>query len=215
MSVNGNRRKYELRRRAESQAATRQRIVHAAVALHEKYGPAHTSVSSIAELAGVGRPTVYRHFPDERSLFTACTGHYLLQHPPPDPAVWHAVDDPEERLRLGLLHTYRWYRDTEQMMIVGFRDLPALPVLGEVLAPLFTSFAKAHAVLVEAWPAPASPVLQAAVGHALAFSVWHSLARDFGLSDETAVDLLTTMVVAAARWEVSGVVSPAERRSID
>jgi AcrR family transcriptional regulator len=192
-------RKYELKKRADRQDETRQRIVEAAVELHEQLGPAHTPISAIAERAGVGRPTVYRHFPDERSLFNACTSHYMAQHQLPDATAWLQIADPEERLRFGLLETYRWYRDTEPMMVVAFRDLPGMPVLAEVMEPTFTRFAAAHAVLAEGWSTAASPVLHAAIGHALAFSTWRSLAREFGLPDETVADLLTAMVVSSLR----------------
>src|SRR4051812_23166765 len=101
--MKSNARKYELKKRAERQDETRQRIVEAAVALHEQLGPASTPISAIAERAGVGRPTVYRHFPDERSLFTACTGHYMAQHQLPDITAWRQIAEPEERVRFALL----------------------------------------------------------------------------------------------------------------
>ena len=69
--MKSNRRKYELKKRAERQDETRQRIVEATVALHEELGPAQTSISKIAERAGVRRSTVYRHFPDEDAPFAA------------------------------------------------------------------------------------------------------------------------------------------------
>ena len=46
-------RKYDMTLRAEQQAETRQRIVAAVVALHREVGPAQTTVSAIAERAGV------------------------------------------------------------------------------------------------------------------------------------------------------------------
>jgi len=198
-------RRYELKKRADRQDETRQRIVEAAVALHEQLGPAHTPVSAIAERAGVGRPTVYRHFPDERSLFTACTGHYMAQHHLPDATAWLQIADPEARLQFGLLEMYRWYRETEAMMVVAFRDLPDTPALAEVMEPIFARFAEITAMLAEGWPMPESPVLLAAIGHALAFSTWRSLARDFGLSDETIADLLTAMVVSSTRHDMAAV----------
>src|SRR3954453_12990085 len=67
-------RKYEMKKRAERRQETRQRIVEAAVALHSELGPSRTSVSAIAERAGVQRHTVYAHFPDERELALACSG---------------------------------------------------------------------------------------------------------------------------------------------
>lgn len=198
-------RTYHLKKRAERQDDTRQRIVEATVALHEQLGPARTSISAIAERAGVGRPTVYRHFPDERSLFSACTSHYLARHQPPDPSGWREIVDPAARLRFGLLAIYRWYRETERMMVGAYRDLPELPVLAEVLEPRLRWFAEAHAVLAEGWTAPAPDVLRAAIGHALAFSTWRSLARDHDLGDETVADLLTGMVVSSSLPACAGV----------
>ena len=59
-------RSYQLKRRAERQDETRQRIIEATIELHQTVGPAATTVTDIAQRAGVGRVTVYRHFPDER-----------------------------------------------------------------------------------------------------------------------------------------------------
>src|SRR6185312_8925397 len=92
-------RKYQKKLRAEQQEETRQRIVEAMVALHREVGPARTTISAIAERAGVERLTVYRHFPDERSMFEACTSHYATVVPQPDPARWEGVEEPAERLR--------------------------------------------------------------------------------------------------------------------
>jgi AcrR family transcriptional regulator len=102
-------RKYELRRRAERQDETRQRIVEAAVALHTTLGPARTSVSAIAEKAGVQRHTFYRHFPDERSLIVACSGLFEQQAPLPDPGPWRRIAGAERRLRRGLGELYDYY----------------------------------------------------------------------------------------------------------
>jgi AcrR family transcriptional regulator len=201
VNVKTRTRKYELKKRAQRQDETRQRIVEAAVALHEQLGPSQTSISAIAERAGVGRPTVYRHFPDERSLYTACTSHYLAQHQPPDSVSWRDIADPAKRLRFGLLETYRWYRETEQMTTVMYRDLPEEPELAAVLEPLFAELADAHAVLVEGWATPAPALLRAAVGHALAFSTWRSLAGNYRLSDEIVADLLTAMIVSSVPQE--------------
>ena len=60
-------------------------------------GPRETTVSAIAERAGVERLTVYRHFPNEKGLFAACTAHYMSLHPPPDPRSWSSVHDLGER----------------------------------------------------------------------------------------------------------------------
>ena len=123
------RRKYTKTLRAEQQDETRQRIVEATVKLHEALGPAQTSIKAIAEEAGVQRLTVYRHFPDDESLFEACTSHYLGLHPPPDLVTWAAIQDASERSRAALIAFYHYYGQTKQMWTVAYRDVDALEAL--------------------------------------------------------------------------------------
>src|ERR1700754_582759 len=99
-------RTYTLKRRAEQQADTRRRIVEAAVELHGTVGPAATTVSMVAERAGVQRHTFYAHFPDERSLLMACSALVFERDPFPDAALLRTIDDPVERLRAGLRGIY-------------------------------------------------------------------------------------------------------------
>src|ERR671934_2343185 len=109
-------RKYELKRRAERQQETRRRIVEAAVELHRTKGPARTTLSDVARRAGVQRHTLYRHFPDERALFMACSGRFYELTPFPDPEPWQAIADPEERLRGGLTAIYDYFERGEEML---------------------------------------------------------------------------------------------------
>lgn len=192
-------RKYQLKQRAETQEVTRGRIVEAAIALHESVGDAATTISAIAERAGVGRVTVYRHFPDERALLTACTGHYLALHPPPDPRPWRAIDDPGVRLQTGLGELYDYYQRTEAMMARADQDAPVNPVLAELLAPLAEYKAGLRAILASGWPTTESgqAMVSAAVGHALTFSTWRSLVREQGLNSEQAVALMCSFVQCA------------------
>src|SRR5215510_892505 len=53
--VMNRRRPYTMKRRAENQAETRRRIVEATVDLHAARGSTRTSISAIAESAGVQR----------------------------------------------------------------------------------------------------------------------------------------------------------------
>ena len=87
-------RKYELKQRADEMAEMRLRITEAAVELHGTIGPARTTMSAIAKRAGVQRHTVYRHFPTDDDLFSACSTHYATSNPLPDPEPWRAIGDP-------------------------------------------------------------------------------------------------------------------------
>ena len=187
-------RKYEQRQRAESEEATRLRIVEAAVHLHEAIGPTATTVSAIAERAGVGRVTVYRHFPDERALFTACTSHYYAINPLPDPVPWRATADPGQRLWQALTELYAYYRRTEGMLARAEQDVPNNPILAEVLTPFDDYLAGIRDLLTE--EAPADAMVAAAIGHALAFGTWRSLTGLQGLSDAQAVAMMHALVRA-------------------
>src|ERR1700712_230865 len=123
-------RPYRMKRRAELEELTRRRITESAVALHGTLGPSRTSISAVAEHAGVRRSTVYRHFPDEAALFDACSAHWTAANPPPDLAAWAAIDDPDERLREALAEFYAYYGRTQQMLDNLIRD-EALPLVQE------------------------------------------------------------------------------------
>ena len=194
-------RRYQKKRRAEREAETRQRIVEAMVALHREVGPARTTISAIADRAGVERLTVYRHFPDERSMFEACTTHYATEVPQPDPAAWAETQDPAERLRKALLEFYDYYRRAEQMLVHATRDVPQLPALAAVLRPRVEFVERLRADLVERWDVarPARVRLAAAIAHALRFDTWRSLARTERLNDHEAADLMVDLARAAAQ----------------
>jgi AcrR family transcriptional regulator len=189
-------RKYEMRRRAARQEETRQRIVAATVALHEEVGVIGTTISDIAARAGVERATVYRHFPDDRSLITACTSHYNDRHPLPDVDPWVRIADPVERLRTALGEIYAYHRQTERMMARTMPEIPRLPVMQEVIAPVEAHWARARDVLAEGWTEDEAgvPVIAAAVGHAIGFATWQSLVQEQRLGDRQAVEMMVALV---------------------
>jgi AcrR family transcriptional regulator len=193
-------RSYKLKARAERQDETHRRIVEATVRLHEKFGASGTSISAIAEAAGVQRLTVYRHFPNERALLAACTGHYLAANPPPDPAPWRKIADAEQRLRAGLAQIYAYHGRTETMSTSTARDVEENATLRKVLAPGFAHWQRINDVLSEGWTqARATPkLIRAAVGHATAFATWRALVRGQGLNDAEAIALMVGMVKSTA-----------------
>jgi AcrR family transcriptional regulator len=200
-------RRYELRRRAELQDQTRRRITEAAVELHQSIGPAATTVSAIAERAGVQRLTVYRHFPDQRALFAACSQHFFAANPPPDTTAWAAIADPAARLATALAELYAWHERAEAMLTSVTRDAEVLPgLVGRSYARLLEQM---RASLLADWPdGPAGPLVAATVGHALHFRTWLSLVRAQGLTTAEAVTLMTGLVRQAATGQAW---SPAAR----
>jgi AcrR family transcriptional regulator len=192
-------RRYRKRARAEAEAETRRRITEAAVKLHGTVGPARTTIKGVAEEAGVQRATVYRHFPDEEALFAACSSHWALLNPPPNPEPWSAIKDPDERLRVALEELYRWYENGEAMLTNVRRDAPLVPAMR---APVAAGRAL-MAGYVETLMAGRRERgrrrerVHAAIGHAVDFTTWRSLVNDRGLEADEAVDLMAGLVAAA------------------
>jgi AcrR family transcriptional regulator len=190
-----------MKRRAESQQETRRRITESAVALHGTLGPSRTSISAVAEHAGVRRSTLYRHFPDEAALFDACTAHWAAANPLPDLEAWSMVEDPDARLATGLAELYAFFGPTETMLENLFRDEATVPMVQERFAAFRGYFAAAHETLMAGRKLRGAARLrtQAVVAHAIAFSTWKSLVREGQLDDATAVELMLALVTAAVR----------------
>jgi AcrR family transcriptional regulator len=194
--VSDQTRPYRKKRRAELEGQTRLRITESAVALHEQLGPAHTSISAVAEHAGVRRSTVYRHFPDEESLFAACSAHWRAENPPPDPQRWAAIEDPGARLETALGELYAFYGRTEGMYTSLLRDEQLVAPVEKRLGD-FRGYLRAIQDILMAGRGlrgNAARRTRAAIGHALAFATWRSLTREQGLSDDDAVALMRTLV---------------------
>jgi len=185
-------RTYHKAKRAEDEERTRKRIVDAAEYLHGSLGPARTTVSAVADRAGVTRATVYRHFANEESLFLACSQQWLFRQQVPEPEPWNVIGDPVERLRRALLDIYGFYRRSQQMMRNIHRDIDAVPAV--VVAARRSRDQRWLDVLLAPQPAHRHRVERAAVAHAVSFSTWQSLCGDQGLSDKSAVELMIGMV---------------------
>ncbi len=176
-------------------ARTRQRITEAAVELHGTIGPAATTMSAVADRAGITRATLYRHFPNEEALFAACSGEWLAAHPPPDATAWTSIADPRSRVHAALGGMYDYYRATEAMMANLLRDAASMPA--SIVRDLASYPDAIVAILDAGWERSSSARLRrAAMRHAILFETWRSLAQA-GLSDAEAASLMTLLVVAA------------------
>lgn len=173
------------------------RITEATMSLHERLGPRATTVSAIAEQAAVTRLTVYRHFPDEASLVSACSAHWSQLHPRPDPENWVKLDDPVQRLRTALAETYAWARPAAPMMSKIHRDLDAMPAF---VSEFLAADERARvAVLRRGFRAHGrgGRSVNAALAHALQWSTWESLCSNQGLADQEVITIMVGGVLAA------------------
>jgi AcrR family transcriptional regulator len=186
-------RNYTLRRRAESQAETRQRIVEAAVDLHGTVGPADTTISMIAERAGVQRHTFYAHFPDERSVLMACSGHVMERDPLPDAEPWRTLKTPEERLSVGLRAIYDWFGRNADVIGCALRDAEHHEAVREIMTlRMGPALAAYHEVL----GAKLSARQRAMLTLALSFHTWRTLTRESGLKHAAAVAAMVQAITA-------------------
>ncbi len=194
--MSAEKRTYRMTRRAELEAETRLRITESAAALHEKLGPARTTVSAIAEHAGVRRSTVYRHFPDEEALFDACSTHWRAANPPPDLSEWYA-----ERTEEALRELYAFYGRTCAMYTSLFRDEAVVPIVKRRLA-VFRGYLDAAADTLmrgRGLRGGAARRTRAALGHAVAFTTWRSLVQEQKLDPDVAASLMFRLVEDAGR----------------
>jgi AcrR family transcriptional regulator len=189
-------RTYTLKKRAESQAATRRRIAEAAIELHSTVGPSQTTFSMVAERAGVQRHTLYAHFPDEWSLLLECSGLYSEREPLPDPAAWRDSEHWRERLRTGLLALYGWYERNAQLAANVLRDAERDPQVRELVT---LRWGPTMAAYREVLGAGLSPAQRAMLHLALSFFTWRSLVRESGLNPEGAVEAMVQAVDCAMK----------------
>jgi AcrR family transcriptional regulator len=192
-------RKYELKKRAQDMAETHLRITEAAIDLHGSVGPARTTMSAVAERAGVERRTLYRHFPTEVDLFAACSSHYFAANPWPDLDGWRAIRDPAQRLERALDELYAYYERTEPMFSNVLRDAEVVDFAREAVAPLDAYLEEAAGVLAVGRKARGRrrELLGIALRHVLAFSTWRSLSAN-GVGRQDAAKLMTALVEGAA-----------------
>ena len=188
-------RTYTLKRRAERQAQTRRRIVEAAVDLHSSLGPALTTFSMVAERAGVQRHTLYAHFPDERSLYLACSALAFERDPPPDAGPWRKIADRQERLRVGLSAIYDWFERNAELAACVLRDAEYHPLTKEIFDLRFGPYMTAYQ---EVLGTRLDVRQRAMLELALSFFTWRTLARDGGLKRKAAVDAMVRSIECLA-----------------
>lgn len=166
--------------------------------LHEEIGPRATTISAIAERAGVQRLTVYRHFPDETAVFQACTAHWLSLHPLPDPGKWQDIPDPARRIREALGAMYGYYRRTERMWTTAWRDVDVVPALQQPMREVRGFLKQAGDGLARGLSrrGAAARKSKATLHHVLSFGTWQSL-KEEGLEDGEMAELATGWVMAS------------------
>jgi len=143
----------------------------------------------------VRRSTVYRtsrRVRPVRRLQRALDGG----QPPSGPRPLAAIEDPDERLRSSLEELYAFYRRTEGMLSNLLRDEATVPAIRQRFQGFHDYIAAARDTLMagRGTRGRARGRVRASLGHAVAFTTWRSLAREQGLDDPAAADLMCRLV---------------------
>ena len=154
-------------------------------------GPAQTTISDIANLAGVGRVTVYKHFPDDSAMFRACSDHWIADNPPPDFTL--ALTEPDELKRAAevLLLLYDYYRRSYDMMGKVMRDAKSLPALADVVENGWMKLLQSleDALMPAGKKAADAQRYRATLRVAMDIDTWSTFSG-MGFDDETAAELV-------------------------
>lgn len=176
--------------------ATRRRIVEATVDLHTTVGPARTTVSAIAERAGVQRHTVYAHFADDDELLQACSGLWVQRNPFPDLAAWEAIADPRRRARVALEEVYAYWERTAGDVEVLLRDADEVPGMARAREEWNALLDAAAADLVRGRGLRGAALRRARATARLAVDVtgWRRLTAQGGLGRREAARLMARLI---------------------
>jgi len=198
MGTRTARRRYQMKDRARAQAETRERIVGATMRLHDEQGVAATSFVDVAQRAGVGVATVYRHFPTVGSLVAACGAHVWKEMDPPvperAPELFRDVARREDRLERLVDEVDRFYQRGALRLTGAQADRHVIPELDLFLRAVEAGVgALVHeAVKDDALPNAVLQLLTALT----TFPVWTSLRRIAG--DDTERRRLFTGLLTCA-----------------
>ena len=172
-------RSYRMKKRAEIRDQTRERILQATMQLHDEQGVAPTTFSEVAERAGVGLATVFRHFPKLGDLVRACGGHVWqeMRPPVPDaaPAVFAGLETTEARMERLVEEIDAFYERGALRLALASRDRELVPELDQFLGAVEAGVeAMVREALKEARLSPRALEVARAL---MSFPVWAALNR--------------------------------------
>jgi AcrR family transcriptional regulator len=190
-------RTYRKAKRAEAQDETRERIIRATMALHLDKGVATTSYSDIAERAGVGAATVYRHFPKVGSLVEACGAQFWEAIEPPRPedasALFRGHRSRADRLERLVQLLDDFYARAAAPLWSAVRDQDRVPELAQFLKEVRASVSALVAAALDQ-NASTAQIDIAAVG--ADFLVWRALAVT-GVDHDERIRIMIAMIKGA------------------
>ena len=190
-------RRYVQTRRAEAAAATRDRIVAAAIAAYRDRGVTGASLKAIATQADVSRGTILHHFDSADGLLAAVVEAALAAVDTPGPGVLEGASTLEERARRYAETMLRFYDRTADWwrVFAGERnELPDLPAIRAAEQRFWSSIGGLQAAALGSLAGDRA--VQAASALLIAPHTLGTL-MDAGLGVEAAIELATDLFVDA------------------
>jgi len=127
-------RRYRMAARGQAVQETRQRIIDAAISLHDQRGVIATNWEEIAQEAGVSTATVYRHFPSLDELVPSCARTAFeagarLPTPQQAAAAFARLPRPAQRMERLIRESCRCYGLGAGWLDAARREAKSVPAL--------------------------------------------------------------------------------------
>ena len=185
-------RAYRLGKRADLQAATRERIVSAAAGLFLEHGMADASMRAVARAADVARGTVRHHFPNPASLAVAVGELALAGIGLPDGSVFRGLRSVRSRME-RLADEFGLVAATGEPWWAAMQREPAL---ADLWAPVAAAYQQRADALIRAALGPLGDddVAVDVVAMAIGWSGYYAL-QGRGRSPESARAIAVDLVV--------------------
>ena len=190
---------YTLRRRAETSAATRDRIIDAAAALYRERGVTATTIQAVAERADVARGTVANHFGSADGLLEAVLDRAAEEVEYPVPSQLDGIVALEDRIRAFVDITIRFFDRGTDWWQVFYGDIehPAIKARERVYWETFATFyGAAFGELA------ADRLVGAAVRAFVDYGPVHAL-QAAGLSLDETIEVVAVALVSVTRERIA------------
>jgi len=188
-------RSYQMGKRADSAAQTRQRIVQATMALHRDRGIAATTMKEIAERADVGIGTLYHHFPRYEDAIRACGARTAELARLPTAEIFAGARSLPARVAVLVGELFAYY-DRHPTLPLARCEQARFPVLGEFVTRRQKQI---EALVAEALRRPAASDQDVQTVVALTDFAVHRSLLDAGWSTEQAAVQVTDVLIGWLR----------------
>ena len=186
-------RSYSLGKRAEAVAATRQRIMDAALALYQEQGIAAITMHDVARRADVAPGTVANHFGSAQTLAAEAGQLLLTDLRLPPTAVFDGADSIADRVRILARELSAFFKRSEPWFQVWRREPGSFAAWAEVEERYYREFA--DLIRAAVGPLADDPEVVLIGATLIAPPVLDSL-QAMGRSSEEAADLVASILVA-------------------